>query len=96
MSDLFGNHIVGFPTRRLITGKMDLATRVIDVRFKITFGSLIQPIKMIIGGKIDQKLFDIKKKLPCCFKCKCKYSFFLIHKMGGALMVHAKTSLIFA
>ena len=27
MSDMFGNHIVGFPTRRLIYGWFDLTTR---------------------------------------------------------------------
>ena len=53
MSDLFGNHIVGFPTRRLICSATVLITYKLSV------------INLSLGERSEHLTKDIRKTCPC-------------------------------
>ena len=59
MSDLFGNHIVGFPTRRLICWPIDDFLQIVLALSFVIFGDNKIPAKFII---IKKKKKRKKKK----------------------------------
>ena len=64
MSDLFGSHIVGFPTRRLIYDKVQVRKHRVDIRILY----ILKMGEMFISSGCHHQTFNMKSLSICILK----------------------------